>query len=302
MVTKLILDVDPGIDAALALVTACCWDKAELLGVGAVAGARPLDEAVANAAGILKEMGCPAQVFPGASLPLHGKRQQASGLRGLGGLGHWRAAPDPDRVSPTHAALFIAQAARAHPGQVALVAAGPLTNVALALEYHPQDVAQLAALVLMGGVVNGGKTVTPAAEYNIFADAAAADIVLNSGLNTVVIGQDTAREVFLDAGDICRLAGGGKAARAVVALAGPWVRELSALPLHAPLALLAAVQPCLFAFGEAAVAVEARGDWTSGCILADWEGKHNWPNKVQIALQVDARRSKELLLDLWTRC
>ena len=181
------------------------------------------------------------------------------------------------------------------------MAAGPLTNVALALEYHPQDVGNWLPLCSWAALSSAERPSPRRRKCNIFADAAAADIVLN-GLNTVVIGQDTAREVFLDAGDICRLAGGGKAARAVVALAGPWVRELSALPLHAPLALLAAVQPCLFAFGEAAVAVEARGDWTSGCILADWEGKHNWPNKVQIALQVDARRSKELLLDLWTRC
>lgn len=302
MVKKIILDMDPGIDDALALVAACRWDKAQILGVSTVAGNLPLDTVTANASGILRVMQSSAQVYPGASMPLHGKLQDASDIHGAKGLGHWQVEPDSSRVSHGHAAQFIAETVRANPGQVTLVATGPLTNIALALDNHPEDMEKLAGLVFMGGALTVPGNVTPVAEYNIYADPAAAEIVLNSPLKPIMVGLDVTRQVCLKPEDVDRLARAGEVAQAVAAMASYYMENFAELPLHDPLALLAAVEPNLFQLDAAAVRVEARGELTRGQTIMDLDGSRNWPKNIAAALAVDARRCKEVLMDLWTRC
>lgn len=302
MVKKLILDMDPGIDDALALLAACRWPQAELLGVSVVAGNLPLEVVSANASGILKMLGTKTQVYNGASMPLHGKLYPAADIHGVQGLGYWQVEADAQRVSSVHAARFLAETARKHPHQVTLVATAPLTNVALALEHHPRDMENLAGVVLMGGALAVPGNVTPAAEYNIYADPDAAELVFNSGLNVTMVGLDVTRKVYLDSRDMGDLSCRGKIAQAIVAMASYYLERFGQLPLHDPLAILAAVRPELFKFKEVAVRVETRGEHCRGQTIADWQGSHGWPKNVNVALGVDTQNCRELLLDLWTRC
>lgn len=153
MVKKLIMDMDPGIDDALALLAACRSPQVELMGVSVVAGNLPLEIVTANASGILQLVGSSARVYKGASMPLYGKLYDAADIHGPQGLGYWQVEADPTCVAPEHAVQFIADTAGKYPREVTLVATGPLTNVALALEHYPEDMGKLAGLVLMGGAV-----------------------------------------------------------------------------------------------------------------------------------------------------
>lgn len=302
MVTKLVLDMDPGIDDALALLAACCWPQVDLLGVSVVAGNLPLETVTANASGILRTVGAESQVYKGASMPLHGKLVDAADIHGAQGLGYWQIEADSQRISSLHAVQFLAETARKFPHAVTLVATGPLTNVALALEHHPKEMEMLAGVVLMGGALTVPGNVTPVAEYNIYADPDAAELVINSGLNLTMVGLDVTKKVFLESRDLEILSSLGEVGQAVAAMASYYLEKYPQLPLHDPLALLAAVRPELFEFQEVAVKIETRGEHCRGQTLVDWDGSHGWSKNVKVALGVDAQGCRELLMDLWGLC
>ena len=299
MVKKLILDCDPGIDDALALIAACKQRQAEVLGVSVVAGNLPLETVTANASAILAFMNSPARVYPGATGPLYGKLQDASDIHGPGGLGGWRLEPDAKRVDSCHAAEFMARTAAAFPGQVTLVTLGPLTNLALALEHHPRELQKLAAVVIMGGALTVPGNVTPAAEYNIWADPDAAQLVLSSDLDLTMVGLDVTANMRLENEDIRRLTQGGPVARGAARLIEYIVREQGEYPFHDPLAFTAAVQPDYFAFDTVPVAVEPRGAICRGRTVADYSGRGNY-RKVKVAIKADYGKCRRLLIDLWT--
>ncbi|HBI57181.1 MAG TPA: nucleoside hydrolase [Firmicutes bacterium] len=298
MVKKLILDTDPGIDDALALIAAVSCREAEVLGVSVVAGNLPLETVTANASAILAFLDSPARVYPGATGPLYGKLQDASDIHGPGGLGGWRLKPDPNRVACCHAAEFMARTAAAFPGQVTLVTLGPLTNLALALEQHPREMQKLAGVVIMGGALRVPGNVTSTAEFNIWADPDAAQLVLNSGLDLTMVGLDVTKNMRLEKEDISRLAGGGAAARGAARMIEYAVREQGEYPFHDPLAFMAAVQPECFAFDTVPVAIETRGAICRGQTIADYSGPGN-PGEVKVARKADYSKCRDFLLELW---
>lgn len=291
--------MDPGIDDALALIAAC-RSAVEIMGVSVVAGNLPLETVTANASGILNFMGVETKVYKGAACPLYGKLEDAAAIHGPGGLGGWSVEPDRSRISQEHAVRFLAETARAHPGDVTLVTTGPLTNLAIALEYHRRDIESLAGVVFMGGALKVPGNVTPAAEYNIYADPDAAEIVFNSGLDLTMVGLDVTQMVCIDTRETKDLSKGSEAARAVAAMAGYYLETNPRLPLHDPLALLAAIEPGLFEFQKLPVRVETRGEFSRGRTIADFGGKL-WRENVNVALSVQADRCREILLDLWAR-
>lgn len=300
MARMIIFDMDPGIDDAMALMAACRMDV-NILGVSVVAGNLPLETVAANASGILNLMGSDAQVYKGASGPLHGKLHDASDIHGRGGLGNWKVDADSVRISAVHAAKFIADTARAHPGQVTLVATGPLTNLAIALEYHRDDMNYLAGIICMGGALTVPGNVSPVAEYNIFADPDAAEAVFNSGLNPILIGLDVTRLVCLDERDVAMLSAGNDAARGVASMVSYYLERFPRLPLHDPLAFLAAMEPELFEFQDLAVRVEPRGELSRGQTIVDTDGAHGWPKNIKAALSVNAEQCRNILINAWTR-
>jgi len=181
---KLWIDCDAGVDDAQGLVLALMMPGVEVVGVSAVHGNVGCKQVVKNVARILKLCGSKVPYFQGRDTPLSGSSIPASFWHGKDGLGD---VPDtPPAVSkvsicprPEQASVAICEAARKHRGKLRLVAIGPLTNVAVALEQEPQLPSLLKSLTIMGGCEDGGN-VTPTAEFNFHCDPEAAQLVLAS--------------------------------------------------------------------------------------------------------------------------
>src|SRR6266540_4585516 len=205
MAISILLDCDPGHDDAIALLLALASPELELLGVTTVAGNQTLEKTTANAIRVLEFAGRPEiPVAAGADRPLVREPVVAANVHGETGLD----GPDlpPPQASPVeqHAVDFLAEKIREHDGAVTLVPTGPLTNVALLLALHPD--ARPERIVLMGGAIAEGN-VTPAAEFNIWADPEAAARVFASGIDVTMVGLDVTHKALFSTAHIGRLAG-----------------------------------------------------------------------------------------------
>lgn len=193
-----LLDVDTGIDDALALLLALRSPELTLLGVTTVAGNVDVDQTTRNTLAVLELAGAEhTPVARGAARPLLRRLTTATFFHGPNGLGGV-ALPAPRQApEPEPAALFLIRQALARPGEVTLVATGPLTNVALALRLDPAFGPALRRLVVMGGAARVPGNVSPVAEANFYADPEAARIVFEAGLPLTMVGLDvTARALF----------------------------------------------------------------------------------------------------------
>jgi pyrimidine-specific ribonucleoside hydrolase len=196
MATSIVLDTDPGHDDAIALLLALASPELELLGVTTVAGNQTLDKTTTNALKVLEAAGrteIPVQV--GAARPLVRDQWSASFVHGESGL-DGPDLPDP-KTEPRqgHAVDFLAEQLQARDG-VVLVPVGPLTNIALLLAKYDGIEERIARIVLMGGAIAEGN-VTPAAEFNVWADPEAAHRVFTSGVDVTMIGLDVTHKALL---------------------------------------------------------------------------------------------------------
>lgn len=195
--TKVIYDTDPGVDDAMALYFALAHPAIELVGITTTFGNVSVEQAVTNALYLTEIAGCDAPVTRGVAVPwvkaaeaapahIHG----ADGLGNLGARQPVRRQPDP-RAS----AQFIVDMARAHPGEIVLVAVGPLGNLSLALMLEPRLPLLLREVIVMGGTVTEPGNVSPVAEANIWNDPHAADRVFTAGWRLTMVGLDVTHRV-----------------------------------------------------------------------------------------------------------
>lgn len=266
------LDCDPGHDDVLAVFVAA--HAAELVGISAVSGNAPLHRTVANAliAVQLAELDVP--VHAGAAKPLTREARHAAHIHGESGLGGPVLPEVTRRADPTPAVRALLDAAEAR-DDLWLVAVGPLTNVALALTLEPALAERLAGISLMGGAWGPGN-ITAAAEFNVWADPEAAQIVFESGANLVMAGLDLTHQFLIDRERIERVrALGGRVARFSAELLDFFVEAYERSygeaidPLHDPCSVLAVTHPQLFASERRHVAVERRGELTRGMTVVD---------------------------------
>jgi inosine-uridine nucleoside N-ribohydrolase len=200
---KILFDTDPGIDDAMALLMLARDPRAELVGITTVFGNAAVDRTTANALALCERFGIAAPVARGASQALYrpslGFPEEVHGLDAMGNV---PLAPARVRQVEAQAAPeFICDMARRHSGELVLVAVGPFTNLALALQHDPQLVDHVAKVVVMGGAfgVNGhGGNVSPVAEANIAGDPHAADRVLTAPWPVTIVGLDVTHEVLMD--------------------------------------------------------------------------------------------------------
>ena len=206
-----ILDVDTGIDDALALMLACRSPELDILGVTCVAGNVALDKVVGNTLTVLDTMGRTdlpvAAGYDGPLVQPHSPAAHVHGEDGLGDLGWPRSTRSPDS---RHAVDFMAQALEASPEPVTLVALAPLTNLAGFVRHFPHLLPRIRRIVSMGGSMASGGNVTPAAEFNIWCDPEAAAVVYSSGAPITMYGLDVFRPVKVTAQEVEALAGAGK--------------------------------------------------------------------------------------------
>jgi purine nucleosidase len=275
---KIIIDCDPGIDDALALVFAHGHPGLDLRGITTVAGNVGVDITTANALAIRDFAGLgDVPVVAGCAGPLLRQALNARRVHGESGLGAAVIPRSRARPAEGHAADYLAAAIGAQPGQVTLVAIGPLTNVALALRRNPELVTQVSDFVIMGGSAGRGN-VTPAAEFNIAADPEAAAIVFSAGWTVTMIGLDVTLQARATAAVRERMRVLGRLAGELLLptlsgyrgrTAGP-LPQPEGTPVHDVCAVARVAAPGLFTCVPARVEVETCGQWTAGMTVTDF--------------------------------
>src|SRR5215831_3902388 len=284
---KVLIDCDPGIDDALAIAFACGHPGLDLCGVTTVAGNVGVAQGTENALSVLDLAGRPdVPLAVGSAAPLLRPHVDARDVHGHAGLGRARLPPAQARPVDADATDLIIDTVGAAPGEITLVAIGPLTNIALAVRRQPGLVDQVADFVIMGGsatVIMGGSVtkgnVTPAAEFNIATDPEAAEIVFGAGWRVTMVGLDATRQARADERVKARLAGLGRLGSDLLlpALGGylgaddttprhliPAALAGSGPALHDVCALALVAEPGLFGCQPARVEVETAGRWTAG--------------------------------------
>ncbi len=305
----IILDCDPGQDDAIALLLALASpDEIELLAVTAVAGNVPLRLTEGNARRVLTLAGrSEVPVHVGCDRPLLRPLETAEYVHGATGLDGAELPPPAAGPAPGHAADAMIALVMSRPaGTVTLCATGPLTNLALALRKEPRLAERLAGIVLMGGAIELGN-VTPAAEFNIYVDPHAADIVFGCAAPITMFGLDVTHKVLVTEPRL----------RAIEAIGTPVARAAAGLldfysrfdrdrygepggPLHDPCVIAHLVDPSLFRGKACPVMIEREGV-CAGRTVVDWWNMHRHPPTATVMRDVDADRFFKLLTERLAR-
>jgi purine nucleosidase len=288
MAAKIILDCDPGVDDALAIVFAHGSPELEILGITTVAGNVTLDKTTANALRIREFLGASWPVTAGCPAPLLRPAMTAGLIHGADGLGTADLPAPATGPEPGHAIDFIIDAVRAAPGEITLVATGPLTNIALAVRREPELISLVRDFRIMGGSSSRGN-VTPAAEFNIAVDPEAAAIVFDAGWTVTMVGLDVTLQARATADVRARIAHLGRLAddlllpclRGYVESADgdaevAFDQAAAAVPgshdpaVHDVCAVAHVAHPSLLQCVPARVEIETAGRWTAGMTVTDF--------------------------------
>lgn len=295
------LDCDTGTDDSVAIMLAHALPELEIVALSAVAGNSLHTNTFPNTRRIVHLLGAQYPVYPGAERPLVREPNVAGAFHGQNGLGDV-SLPLPEAEplqTPAWDALY--EAASQRPGQLRLVATGPLTNVAIALTKYPSLKTLLHSIALMGGTSVGGN-VTPAAEFNIYDDPEAAQIVFKSGVPIVMCGLDVTMQADLRPTDWDEMATYGNRC-------GPLVKELFAcawktlqtiglkgVAQHDSCPVMYLAHPELFSGEMAGVYVETQSELTLGKTVTDLRSDKKFDKKnALVLLKLDREKFMEIL-------
>ncbi len=276
---KIIIDTDPGQDDAVAILLALASAELDVLGITTVAGNVPLPLTSKNARVVCELAGREdVRVFAGCDRPMARKLVTAEYVHGKSGL-DGIALPDPTMpLAEGHAVDFLIETLREEaPGTVTLCPIGPLTNVATAFLRAPDIVPRVAEIVLMGGAYFEVGNVTPAAEFNIYVDPEAADIVFKSGVPIVVMPLDVTHKVLTTRARVEAFRALGTPVGHAVASWTDFFERFDmakygseGAPLHDPCVIAYLLEPDLFTGRHVNVEIEVKGELTLGMTVADW--------------------------------
>jgi inosine-uridine nucleoside N-ribohydrolase len=296
MATRILIDCDPGHDDAIAILLALASPEVELVGVTTVSGNQTLDKTTANAIRVLELAGrADVPVAAGADRPLVRERFVAEYVHGETGLDGPALAPPQTEPVAQHAADFLAERVAG----TTLVPVGPLTNVALMLALHPE--ARPDRIVLMGGAIAEGN-VTPAAEFNIWADPEAARRVFESGIEVTMIGLDVTHKALMTREHAETLRGSGRAGRFVAELydffSGFHNRTYGSedSPIHDAVAVAHVLRDGLVETKHLHVDVDCSWELGRGRTYVDLYGRTGKEPNTYVGLDVDSAAFFELLL------
>jgi purine nucleosidase len=293
----MLLDVDTGVDDALALAFAVRHPRIELMAVTTVAGNVDVELTTRNTLRVLDWLGATdVPVARGAERPLVGVSRDAAYWHGDDGLGGAQL-PEARRDALPDGVDYLIDCVLRQPGELTLVCTGPLTNLALAAQRQPAIVGAVKDVVVMGGAVRVPGNVTPVAEFNIHADPEAAAVVFGLPWPATLVGLDVTSRVLLTTSDRAALEHLRGPEATLVWLATHHAfdtNRLEAISLHDPLAVAVAVQPDLVTTIERLVLVETRGEHTLGQTVVDLRPRVPEPSSTRVCLDVDALRAKAL--------
>ncbi len=294
---RIIIDTDPGQDDAVAILLALASPELDVLGITAVAGNVPLALTQQNARKICELAGRPdVKVFAGAVRPLVRRLVTAEHVHGRTGLDGPQLPAPTMPLQETHAVDFIVETLLAEErGTVTLCPLGPLTNIAAALNRAPEIAGRINEIVLMGGGFFEGGNVTPAAEFNIYVDPHAAEIVFASGVPIVMMPLDVTHKALTTAKRVAAFrALGTRVGIATAELLEFFERFDEAKygsdggPLHDPCVIAYLVKPELFGGRRCNVAVETASEITMGMTVIDWWGVTDRPKNAMVMRDIDS--------------
>ncbi len=303
----IILDTDPGVDDALAIMLALGSPELDVIGICTVSGNVPLNTGTRNAQGLLQLLDrTEIPVFAGADQPLKRDPVFATHVHGESGMGQ-AILPEPALDVRGNAVDFLVQTLSEQPGEITIIAVGPLTNLALAEQRQPGILQKAKQVIAMGGAIAETGNSTPVAEFNFYADPHAAQIVVHSDAALLIVPLDATRQVVLSGSDIENQIAPLKtvasqfvvdAVQNVFAL----YRQLGREPivyLHDPLAVGAAIAPELLRSETLYIDIETSGDLTMGQVVTDRRGlppSYRRGEPVDCAMHVNAEAFLSLFL------
>jgi purine nucleosidase len=301
MAFKIVLDCDPGLDDALALLLAHGDPNIDLVAVTTVGGNVSIEKTTRNALELREYLGfTEVPVAAGAGEPLAGTIKSAEHVHGEDGLGNVKLPAAALAVSDRHAVDLIIETLQAAPGEIHLVATGPLTNIALALRREPRIVDWVASFTIMGGSYTRGNA-TPAAEFNIYADPDAASEVFAAAWRVTMVGLDLTLQAIVDEGIVDRMHQLGRLGVELIApLATFWTNPLDddwdGQALHDVCAVAFVARPDLFTSKAARVDVELVGEFTRGMTVVDFHSER--PNAL-VPMRLDVPGFWDYVHEAW---
>jgi len=298
-----ILDCDPGHDDAMAILLAAAHPALELLGITTVSGNGSLDKVTYNAQRICTLAGINPPIARGANDPLIGKASAAPTIHGASAL-DGAALPEPAYdVSDLTAVELIASLVQNCDRPVTLIPTGPMTNIAAFLLAHPELHSKIGKISFMGGSVTRGNW-TPYAEFNIWADPEAADVVLTSGLPIVMSGLNITHTALATPEILARInALGSTLATTCVDLLEFFAhtyRDVFGMPdppLHDPIAVACVIDPDIITTQFLPVAIELQGEHTRGATVVDMHGVTVHEPNVHVAMDLNVDRFWDMIVD-----
>ena len=303
---KIIIDTDPGQDDAVAILLALASPELDVVGITAVAGNVPLSLTEKNALKICELAGRPdTPVFSGADRPLERKLVTAEHVHGKTGL-DGPELPEPTmQLQDKHAVDFIVETLMAaEPGEITLCPLGPLTNIALALRKEPAIAPRIREIVLMGGGFFEGGNITPTAEFNIYVDPQAADIVFQAGIPITMMPLDVTHKALTSRARVDAFrALGTRTGEATAELLDFFERFDEAKygtdggPLHDPCVIAFLLKPDLFRGRDCNVEIELQSELTLGMTVVDWWRVTDRPKNAFVVRNIDADGFFDLLTE-----
>lgn len=293
---KLIMDIDTGIDDALAMAYAVRSNQFDILGFTTNFGNVPLEIATRNTEVVLEKLGVSIPIYPGSKQPFHREEYDlrvAKHIHGEDGLGNTLETDEVEPVIPDQAVDFIIEKLHQFPGEVTLLFVGPLTNLAKAIEKDKAAVEKATNIVIMGGAVTVPGNVRPHAEANIFSDLDAAKFVMESGVPITVVGLDVTMQTLLPKHDIkAWYETGNEVSNFFADISSHYVAAYESFKpgiggcgLHDPLAVGVIIDPTFVKTKEMAIDVTVNGDLIGMTKQTD-EGKPT----IKVCLEVDKER------------
>ncbi len=272
---RIILDCDPGVDDAIAMLLAFASpDEVEIVGITTVAGNVPLTDTTRNALRVCALAGRPdVPIYAGCARPILPAGRNPGGVHGTDGLGDI-GLPDPSVEPETrHAVDFIIDTVTRFPGEITLCPIGPMTNIGLALVKEPAIAGKIKRIVFMGGAAFCPGNSTPEAEFNVWFDPHAAEIMVSAGIAMVMFGLDVTGQARMTAERLAVLeAGSGPIAGAALAMMRHYG---SGDPcLHDPCVIASLIDPSLFDGVDAHLSVDCTSSLTIGRTVAAVSERH----------------------------
>jgi pyrimidine-specific ribonucleoside hydrolase len=301
--TRVLVDCDPGLDDALALLLVLASPELELRGVTTVAGNQTIDKTTENALKVLELAGRgDIPVASGADRPLAGELVPADDAHGETGLGGLKL-PAPRTGLVEHPAVdFLAEQLQVAKEPIIVFALGPLTNIALLLALHPDAATRIARLVLMGGAIAEGN-MTASAEFNIWTDPEAAARVFGGGLDVTMVGLDVTNRAVLTRADADRLRAGGTVGKAAAELLDFYLGfyeeayEHGGAPIHDALAIAQVLRPELLKCLDRHVEIELEGICRGRTVVDMRQRTTLLEPNAHVAVDVDVATFRKLLLE-----